>query len=144
MKTSEKRGPAFDVLPSPEDISQIAVWMQQAGLETLELSDGKGARLFLRVAGGSVSRPIPHEETAPAEPSARGIAVKAPYFGHLGLTGLAKPGKIVKRDDVLAFLTLGNLQIPVQAPMDGTVVDVLGQDGELAGYGAVILHLEPA
>lgn len=45
--------------------------------------------------------------------------------------------------ETVALLTLDSLQVPVPAPVSGTVVDVTGQPGALVGYGAAIMQIQP-
>ena len=151
MNNTPKLIPAFDTLPGPDEIAQIAGWLAEAGLESLELSNDAGVRLLIRVpqaaeaAEGQAGIPAPAQLAEVAET----VAVTAPYFGHLCLTyplrdaPFAPVGARVSRDDVVALLTLGSLQLPVRAPVGGEVVDVVAQPGALLGYGAKILEIRP-
>ncbi|GAB6968783.1 hypothetical protein JCM25156A_28210 [Komagataeibacter kakiaceti JCM 25156] len=147
----EQLVPAFDRLPEPEQIARMATWLAQAGLDSLELAnEAAGLKLRIRVgqvAMGTTSAPI----VAPAAPQAgtTTVAVKATYFGHLCLTHplrdapFAPVGAKVGQGDVVALLTLDTLQVPVPAPVAGTVVEIVAQPDALLGYGAVILHIQP-
>ncbi|MBS1102884.1 hypothetical protein JK202_07615 [Gluconobacter sp. Dm-62] len=147
MSTMENQVPVFEGIPSSEDLARIADLLVQAGLETIELSDGMGARCFMRVpapAPALVSGAQVATAAAPVEVPSSDIAVKAPYFGVLALTDLAEIGTVVRQGDVVGQMRIGTLQVPVTVPVEGTVVDVVGQEGVLTGYGAVVVRVEPA
>ncbi len=146
MSTVENQVPVFEGIPSSEDLARIADLLVQAGLETIELSDGKGARCFMRVTAPASAVPDAQVATAavPVEVPSSDIAVKAPYFGVLALTDLAQIGTLVRPGDVVGQMQIGALQVPVTVPVEGTIVDVVGQDGVLTGYGAVVVRVEPA
>ncbi|GBR48295.1 hypothetical protein [Gluconobacter roseus] len=145
MSTVENQVPVFEGIPSSDDLARIADLLVQAGLETIELSDGKGARCFLRVDASASASHVPTSgvPSAPAEAMQTDLAVKAPYFGVLALTELAEIGTLVRQGDVVAQMRIGTLQVPVTVPIEGTVVEVVGQDGVLTGYGAVVVRIEP-
>ncbi|MBF0860112.1 hypothetical protein HKD24_12960 [Gluconobacter sp. LMG 31484] len=145
MSTVENQVPVFQGIPSLDDLARIADLLVQAGLETIELSDGKGARCFLRVDAPASASHVPTSDVspAPAEAMQTDIAVKTPYFGVLALTDLAEIGTLVRQGDVVAQMRIGTLQVPVTVPVEGTVVEVVGQDGVLTGYGAVVVRIEP-
>jgi len=145
MSTVENQVPVFEGIPSSDDLARTADLLVQAGLETIELSDGKGTRCFMRVDAPASAAHVPTSDFSPvlAEGMQTDIAVKAPYFGVLALTDLAEIGTLVRQGDVVAQMRIGTLQIPVTVPVEGTVVDVVGQDGVLTGYGAVVVRIEP-
>lgn len=145
--------PDFNTLPEPEEISQIATWLSEAGLESLELSNDTGTRLRIRVAQAAAdTAEISSVPACPAEPVAGvgTVAVSAPYFGHLCLDrpmgdgAFAPVGSMVRQDDVVALLTLDTLQVPVRAPVDGKVVEIVATPGALLGYGTEIMTIRPS
>ncbi|AQU88749.1 hypothetical protein B0W47_16320 [Komagataeibacter nataicola] len=148
---SEQLVPHFDRLPEPEQIGQMATWLAQAGLESLELcNEAAGLKLRIRVGQATSAAASPHAPVA-AQPDAGGgvVAVKTPYFGHLCLThpqrdtAFAPLGAKVAQGDMVALVTLDSLQVPVSAPVAGTVAKVTGEAGALVGYGAVIMQIQP-
>ena len=149
--SSERLVPHFDRLPEPEQIGEIATWLAQAGLESLELcNEAAGRKLRIRVGQGAPAVTPAHAPPA-SQPDAGGelIAVKTPYFGHLCLThpqrdtAFAPVGAKVAQGDTVALLTLDSLQVPVPALVAGTVAEVTGQAGELVGYGTAIMQIQP-
>ncbi|MHC0612075.1 acetyl-CoA carboxylase biotin carboxyl carrier protein [Komagataeibacter oboediens] len=148
---SEQLVPYFDRLPDPEQIGQMATWLAQAGLESLELTnEAAGLKLRIRVeqAAAAITAPLTGVASQPNDGAGR-VAVKTPYFGHLCLvhplrdTSFAPVGTKVTQGETVALLTLDSLQVPVPAPVSGTVVDVTGQPGALVGYGAAIMQIQP-
>lgn len=143
MNAVENQVPEFEGIPSAEDLARIADFLIKAGLETIELSDGKGARCFMRVTSSVVKSDVQvAENVPPVEALSSRIAVSAPYFGTLVLTELATVGTLVQPGDVVAKMRIGALQIPVLVPVAGTIVDVAGKDGALTGYGAPVVQVE--
>ncbi|GCE82412.1 biotin/lipoyl-containing protein [Komagataeibacter diospyri] len=147
---SEQLVPHFDRLPEPEQIVQMATWLAQAGLDSLELTN-EAAGLKLRIRAEQVATILPTAQAAAqqADVGAGDVAVKTPYFGHLCLTHpssdtpFAPVGTKVVQGEVVALLTLDSLQVQVTAPVAGTVVDIVGQPGALVGYGATVMQIRP-
>ncbi|NHN89250.1 biotin/lipoyl-containing protein [Acetobacter conturbans] len=145
--------PSFDSVSHPDDIGRLADLLVEAGLETLELSNQDGSRLFIRV-----SQPQSVQDERPSSSLHTGtpthvhdttVSVKTPYFGLLSYTHplreepFAPVGSTVQRSDVVALLTLETLQIPVLAGADGEVMEVTAQAGALVGFGTEIMKIRP-
>ncbi|MBY4640154.1 hypothetical protein K6L44_09175 [Gluconacetobacter entanii] len=148
---SEQLVPHFDRMPDPDQIVQMATWLAQAGLESLELTNeaaGLRLRLCVEQAAPGVAPPAP-VAAPPPDGGAGTVAATAPCFGHLCLTHplrdapFAPVGAKVAQGDVIALLTLETLQLSVVAPVTGTVTEVVAQPGVLLGYGATIMHIRP-
>ncbi|GBQ87457.1 acetyl-CoA carboxylase biotin carboxyl carrier protein [Gluconacetobacter johannae DSM 13595] len=150
MTGSSKLIPDLDTLPEIAEIGQIATWLAEAGLESVELSNCMGGRLRLSVAQapsavgqGMIAQPVPQPAVAEL------VAAKAPFFGRLclvnplGEEAFAPVGSTVRKGDIVALLTLETLQVPVTAPIDGEVVEIVGQAEDLVGYGTEILMIRP-
>jgi len=52
------------------------------------------------------------------------------------------PGDVVKEDDVLAAVMTDKATVEIPSPVDGTVVALTGEIGEMTAVGAVIISLE--
>lgn len=140
--------PDLAAISDPDDIGQIAELLTEAGVDSLELSDQNGSRLFIRLAQ-------PENDDDPLQssiPQGSGveygtISVKTPYFGNLCLTHPLRDepfvtvGSKIRRQDVVCLVTLDTLQIPVLAPVDGEVVTIMAQEGERVGFGREIMHI---
>lgn len=55
---------------------------------------------------------------------------------------LAEPGATVAQGDVLAVLESMKMEMPVTAPADGTVTEVLVSEGEMVQEGDVLIVIE--
>jgi len=55
-----------------------------------------------------------------------------------------KPGDVVKEDDVLAAVMTDKATVEIPCPVDGTVVELTGEIGEMTAVGSVIIALEVA
>jgi 2-oxoisovalerate dehydrogenase E2 component (dihydrolipoyl transacylase) len=53
-----------------------------------------------------------------------------------------KPGDVVKEDDVLAAVMTDKATVEIPSPVDGTVIALTGEIGEMTAVGAVIVSLE--
>jgi acetyl-CoA carboxylase biotin carboxyl carrier protein len=54
---------------------------------------------------------------------------------------LAPCGSLVRAGQTVALLQVGALLVPIDAPCDGVVVEVVAQEGALVGFGADIIRL---
>ncbi|BCI65977.1 biotin/lipoyl-containing protein [Acetobacter aceti] len=148
MTGSAAQIPSFDT----DDIASIAGMLAQAGLESFEISGPDGTRLFIKT-----SKPEPQFETQHTQPPLSQktdaadtcFAIKTPYFGVLTFTyplrdaPFAPIGSHVKTGDVVALLTQETLQIPVVASVNGEVIEITAQEGELTGFGTEIMKIHP-
>lgn len=55
---------------------------------------------------------------------------------------VAKPGDTVAEDDPIVILESMKMEIPVAAPEDGVVRDVLVAEGDVVAEGTVVARLE--
>lgn len=53
-----------------------------------------------------------------------------------------KPGDVVKEDDVLAAVMTDKATVEIPSPVDGTVMEIVGEIGEMTAVGSVIISLE--
>ena len=53
-----------------------------------------------------------------------------------------KPGDVVKEDDVLAAVMTDKATVEIPSPVDGTVLELTGEIGEMTAVGSVIISLE--
>jgi len=53
---------------------------------------------------------------------------------------LAEPGQRVTAGDAVALLQIGSLLVHVVAPQDGTLLEVLAEDGAAVGYGTALMR----
>jgi pyruvate carboxylase subunit B len=53
-----------------------------------------------------------------------------------------EPGATVKKGDTLLVLEAMKMELPVRAPVDGTVTSVSCREGDLVQAGVVLVELE--
>ncbi|EKF18843.1 biotin/lipoyl-containing protein, partial [Nitratireductor pacificus] len=53
-----------------------------------------------------------------------------------------KPGDSVREDDILATVMTDKAAVEVPSPVDGTVIDLGGETGDMMAIGAVLIRLE--
>ena len=53
-----------------------------------------------------------------------------------------KPGDVVKEDDVLAAVMTDKATVEIPSPVEGTVMELTGEIGEMTAVGSVIIALE--
>ena len=122
---------------------QIAAHLATTDIDVLELTGPDGTLRLLRQASGVVVADAPAFEPLPV------VTVHAPGPGvflpaHPMRAEAAAPlNAIVAKGDVLGFLRIGPLLMPVTAPVAGSVVGVLATDGATLGYGTPLFELEP-
>jgi acetyl-CoA carboxylase biotin carboxyl carrier protein len=126
-----------------QHVDLLSSWLAEAGIDYLELS-GPDRQLRLRRA---IRQDLLLKTTDGASPVAHAVTVKAPMAGTLlhshpiRRVPLAPCGILVRTGQAVALLQVGALLIPIDAPCDGIVVEVVMQEGALVGFGADIIRL---
>jgi acetyl-CoA carboxylase biotin carboxyl carrier protein len=119
---------------------------------------GVNLRLQCDVAGQAPAKAPQHKAAqatavqAPSAPPAplspalllvRAGSVGVLRLGHpLHAQPLVRSGQAVDIGQALALLQIGAVMLPVLAPCAGRVGRVLAQDGEIVGYGSLLLEIE--
>lgn len=130
-----------DVL-SDTDLRELAEAMRDAGVHLLEV-EGPGQRLRLRLRP-SDRMPSAAAALPPDEPS---TVVKAESMGHFraahpdGLFPACEVGASVEPAQVLGFVQVGLLLLPVAATRSGRLARVIAADNALVGYGAPLFEI---
>ncbi len=133
--------------------------MAQARLSRLELTRPDSRLCLIRRAGNtaglSVGGASPGQSAQ--EPAAGPKTVVSPedvvttWAAGVFLTQhplraapLAQSGQRVSRGDVVALLCIDALYLPVTAPRDGVIGELLAGPGDLVGYGTALFRLSNA
>jgi len=128
---------------SDGDLRSLAAAMSRSGIARIEI-EGPEGRLSLQVSPDAA----PVTAVAVPSPAARGT-VTAPSMGVFRCAhpdGLFTPcgeGASVEAGQILAFLQVGRLLLPVQAAGPGRIVAVLAAEGSLVGYGDPLFATGP-
>ena len=132
-------------MTSPLDRApDLAAWLDQAGLDELELT-GPGGRLLLRRGGDRAVAAAPPDEA----PEDAFDVVASPGVGHflvchpLREEPLAGPDDAVVAGQTIGLLRVGALLLPVPAPRDGVVARLVAEDRALVSYGDPLVELWP-
>lgn len=131
-----------------DEIRQLAVWLGEAGLTSIELKRGDESVLLRRTARINPSASLPASVT-PARGSERlACAVKASGPGVFFSTHPDEAAPYVRGGDVLSqgqlvgVLRVGSVFLPVRAAVAGRVRQVSVADGQTVGYGQTLIELE--
>ncbi|USJ27538.1 acetyl-CoA carboxylase biotin carboxyl carrier protein [Ensifer adhaerens] len=136
----------------PALISTLTNWLGASGASELEIStkDGHTLKIVLPL---DASPARPREAAKDVTSSAmEGWTVKAPLAGvfrdrHPGdvdASPLASEGSTVEAGNVVGFVEVGPILMPVIAPVTANVAGVHARAGELIGYGDPVLTMENA
>jgi acetyl-CoA carboxylase biotin carboxyl carrier protein len=126
-----------------DDIRRVAAWLAATDIGVLELR-GPGTALRLRQRGAEVAV---DEIEAESAPSLIVNAASVGVFLHrhpLRTDDLAPPGSAVVAGQVLGLLQTGPLLLPVTAPADALVQELLVAHGTAVGYGTPLAALLPS
>ncbi|HLI28613.1 MAG TPA: acetyl-CoA carboxylase biotin carboxyl carrier protein subunit [Chloroflexota bacterium] len=125
-------------------LRELVGWLQQCGVEELELTAG-AERLYLRRDGALAEPPAP-----PIAPATESLIIGAPAVGlfHRGPEEGAPPlvaeGATVHAGQVLGVVEVLRMPHPVEAPADGRVLRFLAESGQAVEYGQPLVELWPA
>jgi acetyl-CoA carboxylase biotin carboxyl carrier protein len=128
------------------DIDQLAAWLAETDIATLELHEAEGS-LCLGRRSGAIEIFEPASACSKASPH-RSLTVTADtpgIFLHahpLRTAPLVAGGPIVEARQVVGLLRVGALLLPVRAPFAGRVEGYWAEDGTQVGYGAPLIELQ--
>jgi acetyl-CoA carboxylase biotin carboxyl carrier protein len=128
-------------------VEQLTAWLADTDIELLELRTSTESIQLHRDGIGITRGPAP---CGPTIATAAELGVTAPSLGvflhrhPLRDRALARPGQPVRAGDPVGLLRIGALLLPVPAPVDGVLLDVLVEDGKTVGFGAVLARLQPS
>jgi len=127
-----------------DHVADIAAWLAATDIDCLELT-GPAGHLRLRRGGEpevtadwTGDGPLAEDET---------VAMPSPGFGIFLHAHPLHEKPLVQADDsvaagqVLGFLKIGPLLVPVPAPHDGVVSDIVTRDGTLVGFGDPLFRI---
>lgn len=137
-----------------DKIRQLAGWMSQAGLSTLEFRQEGFELRLVRPAGQTTglpldSAPAPVEEASPALAATQApkVAAMATLCGRFHACHPARehaqvsPGQVLKVGDTVGVIAVGSLLLPVTTQQAGIAGDYLIEDGTRVEYATPVLAL---
>ena len=119
---------------SLDDLDRLLGWMQQAGLQSLSVTEGN-ARLTLKLAGVAPSLPA-----ATFDLTTKAMGAFLPSHPRRPQSAL-KPGDDVAAGTIVGFLQSGPTLVPITTETPGWVMAVIAEPGALLGYGSPVLTL---
>lgn len=133
-------------MPSQAEIEQLAIWLAETDISTLELRDAGGI-LRLERRGASIAVVEPHCDS-PQTPGYRPLTLVADtpgIFLHahpLRAAPLVHSGDVVAAGESIGLLRIGEVLLPVRAPVAGRFDGYWAEDGTKVGYGAPLIELQ--
>jgi biotin carboxyl carrier protein len=135
----------------PASIEKIALWLEGAGVASIEIETEDG-RLVRIVTGEDAASPEAGREPASSVATKLPIGrpAKAPIAGHFlpvhpGRDAAeAAIGASVFPEQIVGFVGIGPLIMPIRAEEAGTLRACTVGPGDLVGYGDTVFLIEPA
>jgi acetyl-CoA carboxylase biotin carboxyl carrier protein len=140
-----------------QTVQELSALIRERGIDVLVLTTREASlRLERDAADGTISRPVPAprkpagEQTASADAPAKaapGYELTAPSPGifldrhPLGSQPLVRAGLTVRAGQLIGFLRVGCLLLPLRSAQAGRITSLLPRPGDILGYGSVVVHL---
>ncbi len=119
-----------------DQIRELSSLLEGTDIELLELERGSDIIRLRRNTSGQIAVPL----------ASATFDIPAPSVGifrrthPLRTAPLVEPGQTVMAGDPVGLLQIGALLVHVVAPKDGTMLDVLAEDGAAVGYGTALMR----
>ena len=120
-------------------IKQLSTWISQRGIDLLELTTPEAALSLQRDAPDSAAADLVqgsgyHELTAPSP---------GRYLDRhpLSTQPLVMSGASVEAGQLVGFLQIGTLLLPLRSAQAGRIVSLPPSPGDTLGYGSVVMCL---
>lgn len=131
----------------PASLEALTEMLTAAGVEGLEIST-PNTRLRLVVSVPETARNSSSVMAVKPKAGASGTMVKAPIAGHFhlshpSLAGVGQFPRSVVASDVVGFIRIGHIIVPVPAGRTGQLTRQLANQDALVGFGDVLFELEP-
>ncbi|GFE94574.1 hypothetical protein DmAi_26330 [Acetobacter persici] len=129
------------MMRSPDDLRTLVALMRKYCVQTFEEKSGS-KRVFLRLLPENAADSTP-ARPAPAQPVP--IPLLSPEMGIFHLRTGITDGDLVNRGDIVAFVAVDLLMLPVIAPETGRLCLVTPPSNMIVGYHDFLGHiLSPA
>jgi biotin carboxyl carrier protein len=131
----------------PDALAALTDMLTAAGVDGLEISTpDTEVRLVISVAGHAAKSSS--ATTVLPRTAASRVVVKAPIAGHFHLSHPFviphddKYPRVVAADDVVGFIRISQVLVPVRAGRAGSLIGQLAEQDALVGYGDPLFELE--
>ncbi len=115
--------------------------LEGTDIELLELERGNDVIRLRREGSGQRNRPFASADVGTATFEIAALSVGIFRRAHpLQAAPLIEAGQRVTAGDAVGLLQIGALLVHVIAPKDGTMLDVLAEDGAPVGYGTALMR----
>jgi acetyl-CoA carboxylase biotin carboxyl carrier protein len=124
-----------------EQVTLLQSWLTGTRITLLELTTQDGTIRLTREPGAAT----PHRQPVGADSGTVVTAHATGVFRHghpLRSGALVQPGDAVQPGSAIGLLQVGALLLIVTAPVGGTVLQHLTEDGATIGYGAPLLRMQ--
>lgn len=128
--------PATPFTADPETISRLSRSAARRGITRLSVRSGDLA-IDLRISAGA-------DDTLPSVSATE--TLKSDCAGVLHWRhpdGGPEPSAVLGAGETFAYLEAGGIVLPQTAPSGGTLIERLGEDGKLVGFGQPLAILRP-
>jgi acetyl-CoA carboxylase biotin carboxyl carrier protein len=117
-------------------IKQLSAWISASGIDLLELTTPETSLSLRRDAPASIEEAPHYELTAPS----LGI-----YLDRHPLSSqpLVKSGAAIEAGQLVGFLQIRSLLLPLRSARAGRIADLPQEHGNRLGYGDVVMRLLP-
>lgn len=131
----------------PAVLAALTAALEAAGVDGIEIERPAG-NIRIVIEHGAPRTALRHvpDHNRPASPQTG--TVNAPIAGlftgsHPSATAFATVPREVSVGDMLGFVRIGPILLPVRASMAGMLTQVHAADGALVGYGDPLYQIEP-
>lgn len=132
----------------PASLEALTEMLSAAGVEGLEIST-PNAQLRLVISVPETVRTSPSAVALKPTNATSSTTVKAPIAGHFHVShpslasGACQCPRSVVASDVIGFIRIGQILVPVLAGRTGLLTRQLAEQDALVGFGDVLFELEP-
>jgi len=137
-------------------VRKLAALLKDTGLAEIEF-ESEGKRIRVNTGAGApavhipVAAPVAAAPAAPAAPAAGGVpagALTSPMVGTAylapepGAAPFVKAGDRVNKGQTVLIIEAMKVMNPIQAPVSGTVKDILIADGQPVEFGEALMIIQ--
>ena len=138
-------------------VKKLIELMEESDIQEIDFKEGEESVRISRAMGSSVSTnfvpqqaatPVAAEPETPSEVIPKGHVIKAPMVGNFyrapspNSPPFVELGQHIKEGETVCIIESMKMEIPVLAPADGSVKEILAKEGDVLDEGATVVLLE--